>query len=483
MLGIIFKYFFIIICSIYIFIKLQDKSFNMEQIIIHLSFSTICSFVTYFTRKYFTYLTLIIIAFFLIIFLRIIYKKLLNITIIFTLISVGISYISYTISSFIIAPVCYVIFCSLNPKILTTVSFFMIGLLQIILCYLIFRIKRFRKGIAAYESKLMSDLGAFISISLLLLASLFNEQNSTDIIKTIILFSVMLVGLLLLLWWKKYFTSIYLEKIYKRNIEILENELFEQKERNKELKRQNEELSKIIHKDNKIIPAMELAVEEILNCQSADEQKNKSKSLLNHLKTLSSERTGFITEYEVLNKHLPKTGLSSLDASLNYLLNKASKNNVSFDLSVTVDLNLLTPDVVTEDDLNTLVLDLGENAIIATANMNPHNILVVMGLENQSFCINIYDSGHQFESSVIINLGLKRVTTHKKTGGNGIGLITTFDIIKKYNASFILDETIKNENYCKKVSVCFDGYKEFRIRTQRTEILNIQPIRKDIIFN
>ena len=485
MLGLIFKYFFIVLCSIYIYVKLLNIQLNKKQITIHLLFSSILSIIVYFTRKNLAFLTFIIIIFVLVILLYFIYKKSLYKNITFTIISVGISYAIFFILSLIIAPICYILLNNLGTYILDTVSFFIVGFSQIIFTYLLFKIKRLSKGIEAYESKLTSDLGVFISLSLLLIITFANvtfNSNKFFIIGSIIVLCELSIGLLLLFWWRKHIKNIYLEKVSKRNTEILENALLEQKQLNDELKKQNEELSKIIHRDNKMIPAMELAVEEILNCRSSTEQKEKSKSLINQLKAMSSERAEIVTEYENSNKRLQKTDITSIDASIKYLFSKASKNNITFDLTVTADVKSIITDLVNENDLNTLILDLGENAVIATSTINIRNILMVMGIENQNFCVSIYDSGNQFEPYVISNLGLKRVTTHKKTGGSGIGLMTTFELLKKHNASFVLDEAINNENYSKKVSICFDGLNQYRIHTQRDEILNILNNRNDLIM-
>lgn len=486
MLVSIIKYFFIILCSIYIYVKLQNIQSNKKQIIIYLLFSLIFSIPVYFTRDDFSYLTIIVVVLAIIVFLRFIHKEMLNKTITFTIISVGISYVVYYISMLVIAPICYIILYNFGPDILDAVSSFIVGFLQIFFILLLFKIKRLSKGIETYESKLTSDLGAFISISLLLVISFVNVKiNNKEfliIIGAVSAFCELSIGILLLFWWRKHIKNIYLEKVSKRNSEILENALLEQKQLNDELKKQNEELSKIIHRDNKMIPAMELAVEEILNCRSLTEQKEKSKSLINQLKTMSSERAEIVTEYENSNKRLQKTDITSIDASIKYLFSKASKNNITFDLTVTADVKSIITDLVNENDLNTLILDLGENAVIATSTTNIRNILMVIGIENQSFCVSIYDSGNQFEPYVISNLGLKRVTTHKKTGGSGIGLMTTFELLKKHNASFVLDEAIDNESYSKKVSICFDGLNQYRIHTQRDEILSILNNRNDLIL-
>ena len=209
---------------------------------------------------------------------------------------------------------------------------------------------------------------------------------------------------------------------------------------------------------------MELAVGEILMSPSSDEQKEKSTLLLNQLKTISAERSEIILKYENSNKQLPKTGICSVDASILYLFLKAQKNGVVLDLSVTTDLSIVSKGVISETDINTLVLDLGENAVIAASTVEMGCILIIFGTENDHLCITIYDNGNRFDQGVIHNIGSKRITTHKDSGGTGIGLITTFEILKKYSASFVIDETIQNERYIKKVAVCFDGCGQKSIR-------------------
>ena len=40
------------------------------------------------------------------------------------------------------------------------------------------------------------------------------------------------------------------------------------------------------------------------------------------------------------------------------------------------------------------------------------------------------DNGVDFEVDTLAKLGLERVTTHKDTGGSGIGFMTTFETLK-----------------------------------------------------
>lgn len=482
MLQVVIKYSFIIFCCTYIFFKLQNRNIDTMKIIPCIPFSIIISFMVYYVRISVPYFTLIFISIFIVIFFNFTNKQSLNIIITLTSISLSISYLCYTTSNIIIVSLIYILFNKINPDNIKIITVLLSALLQMILSYYLFKIKRLKKGLTLFKSKLSNDIGLFISILLILIASLFNNKINNNTLGIVILFSVIFIGLLLLLWWRRHITNIYIEKVNKRNIEILETALDEQKAKIKELKVQNEELSKIIHKDNKMIPAMNMAVEEILNCQSADEQKEKSKSLLVQLRVMSAERKGIVTEYEVSNKNLPKANISSIDASLKYLLNKANQKNIAFDLILTANIAHYLKSV-DGNDLNTLILDLGENAIIATDEMDIRNILCVIGVENESLCISFFDSAKQFEPNVVANMGIKRITTHKKTGGSGIGLMTVFEITQKHHASFVIDECIDNDSYSKCVSVCFDGMAQYRVNTERIDVISRLNMRDDVVLS
>ena len=56
------------------------------------------------------------------------------------------------------------------------------------------------------------------------------------------------------------------------------------------LKKQNEELGRLIHKDNKLIPAMETAVIDFLSANEQKENNTLGQSLVSQLKELSGSR-------------------------------------------------------------------------------------------------------------------------------------------------------------------------------------------------
>lgn len=481
-IDIFIKYFFIIVCSTLWYIKLQNLKFKDKKTIICLLFSIPLSLASAFTRNTFYYLTILLIVFCLFFILKFLYKKSIVSTIAITSISIAINYFTNLVFIFLCTPLYFLLYNNYGELVLNITTHLSVGILQLLFSFLIFRLKRLKKGIASFESKLTSDLGIFISLALLLVASFFNTGNkNSNATSAILTFCCIIIGILLFIWGQRHIKSSYLQRVHKRNLEILETTIAEQTIINTELKTQNEELSKIIHKDNKMIPAMEMAVEEILGCNSPDEQIQKSTQLLSQLKAMSSERKGILKNYENDNKRLKSTGVFSIDASLNYLFTRAKEKDINFNLSINADVTALT-NIINENDLNTLILDLGENAIIATAETQKKNILIVFSMLNESICLDIFDSANHFAPSVLSNFGIRRITTRKKSGGSGIGLMTTFELMKKYDASFSVDETLENESYTKKVSVCFDRLNEYRVHTDRKEVKNKLKQRDDVVI-
>ena len=149
---------------------------------------------------------------------------------------------------------------------------------------------------------------------------------------------------------------------------------------------------------------------------------------------------------------------------------------------ITGDIKYFTESVLDEKALSTLIADLGENAIISIGNVNRRNILLSIGVREGTYAIDLFDSGTPFDESVIKNLGIKRYTTHKAEGGSGIGLMTTFEILKEHNASFEIEELESNELYTKRVAVIFDNKSAIRIFSKRSTIIAEVNKRKDIIL-
>ncbi|MCM1467031.1 MAG: GHKL domain-containing protein [Alistipes sp.] len=306
-----------------------------------------------------------------------------------------------------------------------------------------------------------ANTGVFISLIIVMTASLIRVYAQTDLLLFIPVFTIIICGVLLFFWWKRSITQKYRRMLQKQETEAL---IYANQSLQKEiqtLRNDNEALSKIIHKDNKLIPAMELAVRELLaSGQTSDHDadlKNRADSLLKELQLLTEERKGILLSYERDSLYTVSTGLTRFDALIHYMNQKCYLNGIDFKISLNTDIPQMTQEVIDEPDLCTLTADLLENAIIACKNQPVKNILLVIGIEDQHYFLNIFDSGVPFKLDTIQLIGKIRTTTHADTGGSGYGLITAFELARKYKASFYLEKNNDTPLYAKKISFCFDG--------------------------
>lgn len=377
-------------------------------------------------------------------------------TVTICVISCGITIVTMAFVFIASIPINYLFFLIIpNTTIRDCVAIIASDFLQLLFVFLIYKIKRFKSGISIQDNDGTIELLLLISILSIFLMTLFYTDNVANSPFEIIVLTLIFCGLGLIIWWKKYVTNRYHTQIYKRNETLYENRIEEYENERTNLLNQNAELSKIIHRDNKLIPAMVMAVKELI---SNSPDNAELSVLLNQLEKLSAEHKEIIDSYQAKSDNLPKTNVIPIDAVLHYILSKAKQNEIKFNVNL---VNDCIPDLLSKitdiTDLTTILCDLGENAVIATKNISESKILVTFEYsESNAPRICVFDNGPLFDEKVIANMGKKRITTHKDDGGSGIGLMTLFEILNKYNTSFCLDERQNNE-FTKCIRLTFDN--------------------------
>lgn len=474
------KYFFMTICSFYIFYKLLYLSISKREFIIVALFSAIIQFPLYYIHDYapFIFIPFMIIAFFIVILL--LRNTDHNIAFITAVLSYGFSYFTFLLSSVIISLLFFTIIYKTNDlNDLYIIAHLFIGILQLLLASIPFRLSRLKKGMPFILQKSSNTAGVIIGIIILISASFWGINKKNDFLIALSIICVATCGLFLIIWWQRRLTRTYLEKLKLKEINELQEE-------NLKLKCENQELSKIIHKDNKLIPAMEMAVQEFIACCSKElpdsDMMKKRTQLLQELHTLSAERKGILSAYETQTVLLPPTGSVRIDSVLRYMQQKALSHDITFHFALNCSLKYMINNLIDEDSLATLIADLTENSIIASKEQQTRNILLSLSIENETYCLDIFDSGILFDPDAIIHLGKTRFTTHADTGGSGIGVMSILEIVQKYNASFCMDETVNDALYTKKISIIFNSLNQICIKSNRTELHNISSIRQDITF-
>ena len=189
---------------------------------------------------------------------------------------------------------------------------------------------------------------------------------------------------------------------------------------------------------------------------------------------------------ESLSIDLTKTNRDKIDSMLKYMQSECVKNKIDFQLQVNGNIHHMVNKYIKKEDLEILIADMIKNAIIAINHSENTNksILVRLGLIDGFYSLYIYDSGIEFGIDTLINLGIKPSTTHADDGGTGMGLLNTFDTLKKYKASLFIEEYGKTveDDFTKVIKIIFDDETEYKIKSYRKKEIEEKDVNKKIIL-
>jgi len=130
----------------------------------------------------------------------------------------------------------------------------------------------------------------------------------------------------------------------------------------------------------------------------------------------------------------------------------------------------MVENIISQLKLEAIIVDLIQNAIIAIeSGQNPfRSVLVALGIASEHYELTVFDSGVKFSIDTIMRLGVQRITTHADEGGVGIGFMSTFEIMREHDASFIIKENpVSDSDFTKSITIRFDGMGRFIIKTYR----------------
>ena len=329
--------------------------------------------------------------------------------------------------------------------------------------------KRIRNGFGAIANFWEKDGGLYLSVMLLSSVLLFSYAFSIgppfDILS---FFFVFLCIFFLFVWIRHEIKTEYLSRLREANFVRIEESLRQSQQLITSLRKDNRQLADIIRKDDQLIPEMLLAARECA-AEHSDENETALLKTAEKLEALYVNRLAAVVEYQNYGKRLPKTGISSLDAILGYMQRQATADGITFTLDLTDEglSSVLEQAHMDCRQVSTILADLIENALIAVRHSNDKNgaVAVRMGRnEKDQFFLSVSDSGIPFAPEVLAHMGKKRITTHRDTGGSGIGLMTLFALLKEYRASFHLEDFSRKTDGCgshgdfaKRVTITFDG--------------------------
>ena len=306
-----------------------------------------------------------------------------------------------------------------------------------------------------------------ISVIILFLVILF--QNYDKLKTDMIGYGIIIFSIIMFITIQKSLQLYYKQKLLVQELNETKEELEIAKRELKQLEEENLSFSKnshtLAHKQKSLeYKIQQLVAKTEISTEEAGEVEDRIKEIQ---KDLYKDKA--IVE-------LSKTEIPEIDDMLKYMQSECIKNKIEFVLQLAGNIHYMTNNLISKEDLEILLADHIKDAIIAinhSDNIN-RSILVRLGEIEEIYSLYIYDSGIEFEKETLENLGEKPSTTHANEGGTGMGFMNTFDTLRKYEASLIINELSKpnKDNYTKVLIFKFDKNNEFKIISYRQEAMS-----------
>lgn len=479
--DLVIKYLLINIFTYLIALKISNtKNIKYIQSISIIIGSVIVTIIYSILKEYLNFTLLFMIAFFIqIMFLTGIINK--NTSIIITnLLANAIAYAIFIVAS-IIELIPMIIF---KIKI-STINFMLIALIDIILMLFFLKMKRLKNGLVFLNNNVCNNYIDIIVINIsmtiiLAYCILGNYYGNLTMNLTV---SFVILTIIMFIMIQKTLILYYKQKLLEKTMADYEEEIKQKDEIIKELSEEKFKISKVNHEFYNRQKSLEKAVKDFINNTSTE--MGNELTIINKINNLSKEYSNKMEKIKQVEK-LPLTDVEEIDEMFKYMQSECTKNNIDFRLKIEGNIISLINNMIEKDRLVTLIGDHLRDAIIAinSGTNKFKSIIAILGIKDKYYEFCVYDTGVEFEIETLLKLGLEPVTTHKNTGGTGIGFISTFETINKCKASLIIQErNRKNTNdYTKAVIIRFDGKKEYRIKSYRADEIKKQAKDNRIII-
>ena len=460
------KTFFINIYILLINFKIINKRLNkMDAIKVIFA----CIFITaiYTVIKDYTDRTLMVIImyFMQLIFLMFLIKENKNSLMIANLISNAITYMGFGVS--LALDITIIIIFNISNKI---VNLILMLILETILLVLFFKIKRFKDGFSFLQKNhdYLDIIIINISAVIILTYSLFGNYYGN--LTRQLLICLIILGIIMLIMIQKTLTLYYKQKLLSKTIEDYKSEIASKDEQINKLSDEKFKISKLNHEFYNRQKALEKKVQDFVS--NSNIEASSELSVMESINNLSKGYSKELEKIKSLDK-LSTTDIEEIDDMFKYMQSECKNNNIDFKLQVNGNIHHMVNKIIPQDRLVTLIGDHLRDAIIAiNAGDNKfRSILAILGVKDECYELCIYDSGVEFTIDTLSKLGIEQTTTHKDSGGSGMGFITTFETMKQTGASLIIDEKRKPSanDYTKAVIIRFDGKNEYRIFSYRAK--------------
>ena len=457
------KIFFISIYTCYSYTKIINyKNIKVKKLLIYffslLLIALLCSMIRYYIDAFSSITCLVLL---LGIICSYINKTKLGYSLLITSICLSLNYILFVVSLSI------TFFIS---KLIATrndiINLIIIEFIDFIVLYLIFKIKRLKNGIKFLQKHTKDDYFDIIilNISVAIIFSFILLSNFDLVLTANLAIGFIVFSIITFVTIQKTLTMYYKQKLLIKDLDDTKAELESKKQDIEKLEKENLELSKASHSIAHKQKVLEYRLNELMmQNETASEIEIASK-----LKKIKNEYASKAHQAE-----LTKTEISEIDDLLNYMQSECIKNNIIFDVQINGSIFHFINNFISKEDLQILLADLIKNAIIAVnhlpAESTNRSILVKLGLIDNCYSVYVYDSGIEFETATLAKLGKEPATTHKDSGGTGMGFMNIFDTLNKYKASLKIKEIGKpsNDNYTKCIIINFDNLQQYDIESYK----------------
>ena len=343
-------------------------------------------------------------------------------------------------------------------------------LIECVLVYGFLRIRKIKNGLAFLKESddfldvILINVGILIFILYGLIGS-----NYGKVFENIFIYFAIL-GICMVITVQKIIGMHYKQKLVNDTINQYKEELQQKDDEIKKLTEEAFRVSKINHEFYNRQKALELAVKNITS--KANAESGEDIDLVNRIHEITEEHSKKMDELKNLDE-LPKTEIKEIDDMFSYMQSECKKDKINFKLKINGNIHILVNNLIDKSKLETLIGDHLRDAIIAINSGGNTNkeLFVILGVKNDIYELCVYDTGVEFKIETLLRLGLEPATTHKETGGTGIGFMTTFETLNETKASLIIEEISPEDssNYTKSVTIRFDGKCEYRIKSYRAQ--------------
>ena len=352
-----------------------------------------------------------------------------------------------------------------------TIDMILTLLLEIILLSFFINMKRIRKGISFLKDPMENEYLCIImmSISSVIIFAYCMFGSSDEYWVNNTFFVILTLFIIMIVLIQKTLTLYYKQKLLAQNIEDYKAEIASKDAEIKSLSEEKYKISKLNHEFYNRQKALIHKVEEITNMNTeAAEELDLSKQI----NDLTKEYTDKAKEIKTLDK-LPSTGITEIDDMFKYMQSECKSKNIQFNLQINGNIYHMINNKIAQNKLVTMIGDHLRDAIIAIefSENSFKSILAILGENNGIYEFCVFDTGIEFKIDTLLKLGLEPATTHKDSGGTGIGFMTTFKTMSETKASLIINEMheMNNTDYTKSITIRFDGKNEYRIKSYRSD--------------